>query len=266
MSEHGFETRREPGTGIEHYWQEVSTMGSEVLAAQRPLLVELAGRMAQTVMQDRRIFIFGTGHSHMMAEEAFFRAGGLAAAVPILSGELMLHENPFLSSRLERTPGLAAPLLDQYQPQEGEMLFIFSNSGVNQLPVEMAIEGRLRGLVVVGVCSRAYASVAPISRIGKRLEDIADYCLDNGGVPGDAVIPVGLTGWRTGATSTILGALLWNCLLSETLLLLNELGAELPVIASFNMPGADAHNQTVLAKWSQKNPYLRAWYKANLGG
>ena len=52
----------------------------------------------------------------MLAEEAFYRAGGLAAVVPIFSSALMLHQNPALSSRLERTEGLAAVLLDHYRP------------------------------------------------------------------------------------------------------------------------------------------------------
>src|SRR5690606_34303209 len=129
--------------------------------------------------------VFGTGHSHMMAEEAFYRAGGLAAAVPIFSPPLMLHEDVALSSQLERQEGLAEPLLDRYAPEPGEMLFVFSNSGVNQLPVEMALAGHARGLYVVGVSSHAYARVAPLSPIGRRLDEVVDAAIDNGCAPGD---------------------------------------------------------------------------------
>lgn len=102
--------------------------------------------MAATLAREQRIFLFGTGHSHLIPEEAFYRAGGLDAAVPIFAPSLMLHEDPERSSELERQAGLAEPLLAPYEPEPGEMLFVFSNSGVNQLPVEMALAARLRPL------------------------------------------------------------------------------------------------------------------------
>ena len=113
-------------------------------------LLEAAARMAETTCKDLRIFLFGTGHSHLLAEEGFYRAGGLANVVPILTEHTMLHHLPSLGSRLERTPGLADLILERYAPQPEEMLFVFSNSGIDQLPVEMALHGREGGLFVGG--------------------------------------------------------------------------------------------------------------------
>ena len=62
--------------------------------------------------------------------------------VPVLTEHVMLHHLPSLGSRLERMPGLADVILERYDPQPDEMLFVFSNSGVNQLPV--AFEGTTR--------------------------------------------------------------------------------------------------------------------------
>jgi uncharacterized phosphosugar-binding protein len=250
MSEH-------PNTnGIQQYFREISALQTEVIENQLDKLDIVAGHMVTTITQDKRIFIFGTGHSHMMAEEAFFRAGGLAPAVPILSTALMLHEKPNFGSHLERTKGLAEPLLDGYQALQGEIIFIFSNSGVNQLPVEMALQAKAKNLFVVAVCSLAYARKAPLSSLGKRLDDIADICLDNGGVPGDALLPVGDTDWRVGPSSTIIGALLWNCLVSECAVRLHRAGYPLPIFASFNMPAAGEHNARLLDKWQGHNPHL----------
>src|SRR5688572_23044127 len=81
------------------------------------------------LQRDQRIFLFGTGHSHLLAEEGFYRAGGLANVVPILSEHVMLHSLPALGSRLERTPDLADMILERYAPESEEMLFVFSNSG-----------------------------------------------------------------------------------------------------------------------------------------
>jgi uncharacterized phosphosugar-binding protein len=102
----------------------------------------------------------------------------------------------------------------------------------------------------------AYARVAPLSAIGKRLYEVADYALDNGGQPGDALVPVPGSDWRVGPSSTIINALLWNCLVVETIWRLQRLGQELPVIASLNMTGAAEHNEKLFAKWRKINPQL----------
>jgi uncharacterized phosphosugar-binding protein len=179
----------------------------------------------------------------MLAEEAFCRAGGLEAAVPIFFSALMLHEDIPLSATLERTPGLAGRLLDRAGVKSGEMLFIFSNSGVNHCPVEMALEGRKRGLTVIGVSSGAFADIAPKSPIGKRLSEVVDISLDNGGVPGDGLVVVGKSQWRVGPSSTIVGALLWNSLVVETAHQMELQRRHVPVCASQNMPGAKEHNR-----------------------
>ena len=157
---------------------------------------------------------------------------------------------------LERNLGLAPLLLNPYQPQPGEMILIYSNSGVNALPVEMAITAKEKGMQVVTICARAYARIAPLSPVGKRLYEVADFDIDNGGVPGDAIIPVEGTNWKVSPSSTIINALLWNCLLTETVFLLQQKGVELPLIASLNMEGAAEHNKVILDKWRKVNPYL----------
>src|SRR6185503_363709 len=173
---------------LDQYFQAVRELEARLLESQRDVLMKVAERMAETTKRDRRIFLFGTGHSHLIAEEGFYRAGGLANVVPILTEHVMLHHLPSLGSRLERTPGLAQLILERYAPQPEEMLFVFSNSGVNQLPVEMALRARERGLFVVSVSSFAYARQAPLSEVGMRLDQSADLALDNGGIPGDASV------------------------------------------------------------------------------
>jgi uncharacterized phosphosugar-binding protein len=250
-----------PIPGITQYYMSIQDLQRRLIDTQSKTLDQVAAHMLETVRSGKCVFVFGTGHSHMLAEEAFYRAGGLAAAVPIFMTDLMLHGNPDLGSRLERTPGIAAILLDQYQCQPGEMLFVYSNSGVNHLPVEIAMLARQRGLVVVGICSRAYAQVAPLSAIGLRLDEVTNYVIDNLGVPGDGLIPLDGSDWRVGPSSTILGAFIWNALISEVLTRLQAAGEELPVYASFNMRGAAAHNKGLLQKWGSRNPHLQGWLR-----
>jgi uncharacterized phosphosugar-binding protein len=236
-------------SGIDLYYQGVLELQERVIAKERDLLVMIAGEMAEVIRKKGKIFIFGTGHSHMLAEEAYFRAGGLIPVVPVFFSGLMIHENVYLSSMLERTPGLAKPLLDAHHPAPGDMMFVFSNSGVNQLPVEMALYAKSCGLSVVSVCSVQYAQVAPLSSIGKRLYDVTDFNIDNGGIPGDALILLEPQNIRVGPTSTLMAALIWNCLITETAMQLQDRIGSAPVLVSGNVAGSAEHNEVMLAQW-----------------
>ena len=243
-------------TALDQYLQVVMELQTRVVESQRAILLQIAGRMAETTRGEGRIFLFGTGHSHLLAEEGFYRAGGLANVVPILTEHLMLHHLPALGSRLERTPGLADIILDRYAPEPEEMLFVYSNSGVNQLPVEMALRGRERKMLVVGVSSFVYARQAPLSDLGLRLDQAVDLALDNGGLPGDALLELEDFPWRVAPSSTVICALLWNCLVSETVRLLLNSGITPPIFASLNVVGAAEHNQALLDKWRPRNIHL----------
>jgi len=242
--------------GIDQYFQAVKELETRVIESQRERLIEVAQRMAETTRRDQRIFLFGTGHSHLLAEEGFYRAGGLANVVPMLIEHLMLHHLPSLGSRLERTPGLVDMILERYAPEPGEMLFVFSNSGVNRLPVEMALRARERKMVVVGVSSFAYAREAPLSDLDQRLDQCVDLALDNGGLPGDALLELENFPWRVAPSSTVMCALLWNCLVSETAQLLIESEITPPIFASLNVAGAAEHNEELLKKWRPRNMHL----------
>ncbi|MGH9963158.1 MAG: SIS domain-containing protein, partial [Pyrinomonadaceae bacterium] len=61
--------------------------------------IEKAGRLvAEALSAGGIIHTFGTGHSHLIAYEAFFRAGGITAVNPILDERLI-----FLQGALEST-------------------------------------------------------------------------------------------------------------------------------------------------------------------
>lgn len=244
------------GNGLDEYVTAILALQRRIMDAQRDRLIQIAGVLAEVVRRDHRIFLFGTGHSHLLAEEGHFRAGGLANVVPILSPGLMLHEGAIRSAQLEKQRGVAAALLDRYQPQTGEVIFIFSNSGVNAVPVEMALAARARGLITIAVCSLRYAQQAALSAAGQRLYEAADYTLDNGGEPGDSLISIAGTPYRVGPSSTITGALIWNALITEVVFQLQARAIDAPVYVSSNLPGAAEHNAALLNKWRSRNPHL----------
>lgn len=192
----------------------------------------------------------------MLAEEGHYRAGGLAAICPVFDDDLMLHKSATHSSDVERTPGLAQPLLERYHPTAKDTLFVFSNSGVNIMPVEMALAGKNVGMKVVAVLSRRYAEQAKLNSLGKKLYDVADIVIDNRGVPGDAIAPIGNTGLKSSATSTAASAFILNALVAEVAARLHAEGLPLPIYISSNIPGAAEHNAELLAHYRERNPHL----------
>ena len=120
--------------------------------------------VADTVAAGGLIHVFGTGHSHLMAEELFYRAGGLAQVNPILVDPLMLHSGAARSTRLERVPGLAAALLESESVGPDDLMIVVSNSGGNATGIEMLLAARDLGLSD----DRADQHEACLGRIGAR--------------------------------------------------------------------------------------------------
>lgn len=224
-------------------------------AANGDALDRAAAAIVAAVRADRLVYVFGTGHSHMMAEEAHYRAGGLACTVPILATATMLHEGAVASTRVERMGGIAEVVLGRYPIGPGDVLLVASNSGVNAVPVEAAEIGKARGASVIAITSQDYSRQAAKGR--RRLADVADVVLDNGAPPGDAVMAVPDSALRVGPVSTALGAALLNAVLAEAAVRLAGDGkGPAPIYLSANMPGAADVNAALVERYSKRNPHL----------
>lgn len=216
------------------YLSATTAIVDRVVSTQRAAIERAGSLIAEALSAGHRLWAFGTGHSHMLAEELYARAGGLADVEAVLEPALMLHEGPAKSSALERLPGLARTLLDVRDQKPGDVVIIASNSGRNAVPVEFAEEWRARGGVVIAVTSRAHSDSVP-SRApsGHRLYDVADLVIDNCGVPGDAAISIGAA--SVGATSTVTGALIVQAIVCEATALLEAAGQPPEILRSFNI-------------------------------
>lgn len=203
---------------------------------------------------DGLVYIFGTGHSHILAEEMHYRAGGLAFAVPILSATTMVHEGAVASTAFERMPGLVAPIFARYPMGSNDVLVIVSNSGVNTATVEAAQIGKARGATVIAVTSQDYSRQVAGGRI--RVADIADIVLDNRAPAGDAIMSVPESELKVGPISTSIGAALLNAVFAEVAVRLQASGAAAPLYLSANMPGAGEVNERLVARYRLRNPHL----------
>ena len=75
------------------YLNTIHTLLDKVLQTQTESICQAVSAAADTLARGGMIYAFGTGHSHMLAEELFYRAGGLLKVYPILVEPLMLHSN-----------------------------------------------------------------------------------------------------------------------------------------------------------------------------
>ena len=220
---------------------------------QEAAIDQVAKVCADAIEQGGLLYFFGTGHAHMLCEEPFYRAGGLACVSPILEPSLMLHQGGAKSSALERLPQLGSTVVAESGVGEKDVLFLISNSGRNSVPIDAALEGKKRGAVTVALTSMAHSS-AVTSRhpSGKRLFEVCDYVLNNCGVYGDACINLpGLT-QAISPTSTVLGAAVVNLVMTETARLLLERGITPPVFASANTDQGDQANKAVIAEYKKR--------------
>jgi uncharacterized phosphosugar-binding protein len=212
-----------------------------------PAIEAAADLVADSIAAGGTVHAFGTGHSHMLAEELFYRAGGLVRVRPLLFEGLMLHAGAELSTSLERLPGLADALYAQHRMTAGDVLIVASNSGGNVVTSALAQLARDAGVRVIALVSRAHAT-SPRARSANaaKLHDIADVVIDNGGVIGDAAVEIDGMPTPVGPTSTVVGAAALNAIVVEAVARLRARGVTPDVFTSSNVEGGDAANARLL--------------------
>lgn len=224
----------------------------QIRDTQREKVLQAAGLVSRTLCADGLIYVFGCGHSHLLAEETFYRAGGLACVHPIVNEPLMLHESASHSSHLEKEKGMAESVLAPYTLTDKDTLICASTSGINGVPVEVAAEARRRGVKVIGIASDAYLDQAPRNLHNAHLQQVCDVCIDNAVPHGDACLqPEGLPVKMT-PVSTVTGAFIINSILAEATQLALEEGCQVPVYLSGNVPGGAEFNESLIQRYKPR--------------
>ena len=239
------------------YLKNLYTLLEKLENTQEQTIDLVASVCADSIEKGGLLYFFGTGHSHMIAEEPFYRAGGLACVYPILETDLMLHEGASKSSGYERLEGLGNLVVSNAGLGKGDVLFIASNSGRNCAVIDAAMEAKKRGAITVAITSMHHTTqVTSRHSSGLNLYQVCDYVLDNGGELGDASVELDGLGQKIAPTSSVMDITLVNLILVNTVELLLKKGIKPPVFMSANTDAGDEANRDVLKTYKARIPKL----------
>lgn len=236
------------------YFSHLMQKIEEVKGKQIDNIKKAAYIVSKSCEQGGRLYTFGSGHSHILAEEVYLRAGGLACVNAILPPELMLHEMPNKSTLLERLEGYASILLKLYKVSNKDTLIIISNSGINNVSIEMALEAHKIGVKVIALTSLKHSNESSSRNItGKHLNELADIVIDNCADLGDASFYIDGIGVPTGATSNITGSIIMQTLIVTIIDYMIKDGFNPDIFKSSNLDNGDEYNNTLFEKYYKCN-------------
>jgi len=234
------------------YASDVLGLAQEAVESEYEQIVEVAAVIFNSLKDGGVLHVFGCGHSHMFMEECFYRAGGIAPINPLFETSTMLHEGAIKSSLIERMSGYAKHVLDNYETRPGEVLLVFSQSGINSFPIEMAIAAKEKGLITVAFSSMNYRNASSRHPTGEKLCDVADFVINNHSPYGDAMVSYEKSGVRAVPSSTVLSMILLNMLVSEIIECYEKSGLTPPTFVSGNTEGGMERNKVFLEEYKAR--------------
>ncbi len=225
------------------YTSAIQTVLQRIVETQMDPIERAAVIVADAVARDGLLYTFGTGHSHIIAEDVAYRAGGLVPVDAILEDSLTGHKKVRQSEFMERVEGMAEVIFNYYEISPRDALVVISNSGRNAAPIEMADLARRHGIPVIAIT-------------GKKLYQVADVVIDNLCPKGDALIRLEGLPVPTGAGSGIAGLFILNTVIVRAIQILLERGIQPPVCMSGNLDGSYEYNKPILDKYKDR---IKVW-------
>jgi len=239
------------------FYERIINGFEKIKNTQMDTISNAAREIANRLEKGGILFVFGSGHSHVLAEEIYARAGGLIQAKAIVPHELTVDLDMEKSTLMERTDGLAEIVFSTNKIRDCDVLVIVSNSGRNAVPVQMAQGARNRGIFTIALTNLEHSkNVTSRDKSGKKLYELCDVVLDTCGPVGDALVPVPGKDYSIAPASTLLGALVIEMLVCSIVETTIANGNEPFIMRSSNLDGNDAYNRNARELLIEKFPEL----------
>lgn len=236
---------------ISSYLAELRDRIQWVLDNQQEAIRAAARVCADSIAADRLVFAFGTGHGGFAALETYPRTGTVTGFRPIVEtpialmhhvlGDMGAAQYRFLHTR----EGYGRAILKSHQVTDGDSLLLFSHSGINAVIMDMAMEFKEHGRMVIGVTSIPHSSQAPARHSsGRRLFEVADVVVDTGVPLEDASQRIEGLEFPVGPTSTSVAIAVAHAISAGTAEELVARGHRPFVMVNTNTAGVErAHEQ-----------------------
>jgi len=238
----------------ENYFSIMSEVIDKIRKTQADNIMEAAEILADTTQKGGIIYGFGTGHSHLVCDDAFWRAATPANYCALLEPSATGNQEITKSYYIENTYGIGKLIVDYHRITANDCMIIISNSGNNIAPVDAALRAKEKGIPVIAITAVEYSDFLKTKhKDGVKLKDVADVVLDNCSLIGDAAVKIDGFEMKVGSTSTIPNVFLQNAILTQMVELLVQRGIEPDVyynghMAFMNEDCAD-HNDRLVDKY-----------------
>lgn len=232
------------------YLDQTTAILDRIRATQMDAIEKAAELCADTILQNGLVHLFGTGHSRIFVEEMFPRHGSFPGFHPIVELSLTYH-NLVVGSNgqrqamfLEHIEGFGQVILRNFVFAKPDCFLIFSNSGVNQVVIDVAMEAKRQAMPVIAVVSLDHCQKSnALHSSGKKLPDVADIVIDNCTPAGDALVRIDGLADPVGPGSTIGAATVTNALKCSVAEKLTRAGAPPIVLTSSIFIGNQASKE-----------------------
>jgi uncharacterized phosphosugar-binding protein len=228
------------------WFAEAQSLLERIVSTQADVLERTAQLCADAIAAVGLVHLFGTGHSRIPVEEMFPRYGSFPGFHPMVELSMSNHFDVVGTNGqrqamfIERMPGLAGVILDNFSFGPDDVMMVFSANGLTAVPVEMARGARARGCRVVAVTGVQQSLAGePDPAVGGRLLDEADLVIDLCTPEADAMVTLPGLETPVGPGSTLAYVAIVNALKVRIAELLTERGAMPPVITRASVVGAE---------------------------
>ncbi len=236
---------RYDGNAVSGFFGDATEILGRLLDVNADTLALAIPETGTRLMNGGRFLTFGAGHSGLVAQDVYYRAGGLKGLECLFEDRLMLDFEPVAQTSVaEKTEGLLdAALQTPGLIGEEDILLVISTSGVNPVPVDVALAGIEAGAHVIAVTSHeASTQLEARHSSGLRLQDAAHQVLNNLAPYGDTLQEVGEGIAKMGSVSTAAGALLLQALTLGAADWAISRGWKPAIYVSGNIPGGMEQN------------------------